>query len=430
MFGRRTSAVPYGDSSLALTSLEQSASVHMLPSISTLNVYSGPSPLTVQQLRARVAAVLTANPWLTGRLVSIKSGCELRYHRQPTEADCSAHLGERAVTKLPIDPCTVEGRAEYSAVVDSVGPLLIPPGGKCLDKLDQLLFRVVMLTETSGSGRSGLLVTMSHVLADGYTYYAILQQLDSSQPVVAMDAGRSEELLTAMDDVFKARYMRSAPIVFGLLCGILRNAIVSLHKPSHTWRFSSINDDAVQRAKQEGMARVTSSSSTAATPVDPSSSVPYLSTHDVVASRFLSIASQAVNCVAFNCRARVPRITSSMAGNFEAVVIYPLADVQRPEQIRRSVVTLSCDSGKLPAKLSALSGFGIISDWSSLYRPVQLDGFTLLAHMPIFTPFPFNVGAACVLFRLHERQRAVMTNMPTALDGKWRREAGIITMSE
>ena len=303
--------------------------------------------------------------------------------------------------------------------------LLIPTGRESLGKLEQPQFRVVALTDSAG--RSGLLLTMSHVLADGYTFYSILRQLDVAQPIVALDARRVEEARTAMDTAFNAQWMRSIPTVLGLVVGVLRNAIVSkLATPTHVCRFSAMDGAAVESVKQEAMARLALSSSSS--PSSTTDSVPYISSYDVIASRFLSVAAQPTNMVAFNCRNRITGVTSAMAGNHEAVMLYPLSDVQQPEQIRRSVLVLRCESGKLPATWATLSGFGLVSDWASFYHHVDcFAGLRLIAHLPLFAPLALNVGAACVLFQVSERERAVMTNMPTALDATWQREARIIT---
>ena len=226
----------------------------------------------------------------------------------------------------------------------------------------------------------------------------------------------------AMNAAFNAKWLLSFPTVMGLIYGILRNALVSkVSQPTHRCSFSSIDAAAVQKVKEEVMSRVTSTSA-------PDVSIPYISTHDVVASRFLSIASQPANVVAINCRNRLPNITHVMAGNYEAQVLYPLSDVQRPEQIRRSVIALHCDSQKLPATWATMSGFGAVSDWTSFYYQVEFDGLTLQAHLPVFTPFPYNVGAISILFRLRGQDRAVFTNLPTAVDSQWR-QADIIGKS-
>ena len=419
----------YGDASVGLTSHEQSAAVHILPAISTINVYTGEAPFPLDNLRGRLAAVIQANPWLASRLVRTSTGCDMRYHAQPTDKECNAYLVERAVDRLPVDPCTAAGQQDYLTLTKSLKPLLIPAGLLCLGKLDQQQFRVVVLRDDHG--RSGLLVTMSHVLADAHTFYRILSQLDSAQQVVALEARRCESTIADKDKVFDARWRKSSSTAVALVLNMAANALVStLVRPNCTQAFHIIDDEAVQRAKTIAMARVASSLSTSAMPLsscEPTTAVSHISTHDVVASRFLSVAARPANIVAVNCRNRLPGLTDNMAGSYEALLCYSQQDVQQPEQIRRSVLSHHGDSRQPPSRWAMLSGYSTVTDWASLYHEVAVEGLVLECHLPFYALTAVSGTIAnCVLFRLKGQQRALFTSLLHALDAKWRSEAGIL----
>ena len=95
---------------------------------------------------------------------------------------------------------------------------LLPIGYNCVGKPNQPLFRVIIARDDAG--RSGLMISISHVLADGHTYYRILQMFNDSEAVTALDATRNASVHQAAEAQIDAFYLTTPGAAIGFLTGL------------------------------------------------------------------------------------------------------------------------------------------------------------------------------------------------------------------
>ncbi|EOD19656.1 hypothetical protein EMIHUDRAFT_444879 [Emiliania huxleyi CCMP1516] len=104
----------------------------------------------------------------------------------------------------------------------------------------------------------------------------------------------------------------------------------------------------------------------------------FVSTNDVITSWFLQRGGFGLGMMAVNFRGRLPDAPMSLAGNYESVVLYRLADVATPSLLRRSLAKLrraATPSTDLPSSREHLGlRCGMVSNWSSFAKPVELPG--------------------------------------------------------
>ena len=126
------------------------------PPISTVTFFHGTLPR--RSFTERVQGVLNANPWLAGRL----DGKALAVPETPSIGDHLAFVQNEALT----------ADKPLSTLEALTAPLLAPSGQAAAAAP---LWRVTVVE--SAPERFALVISLSHVLADGYTYYAIYHQL-------------------------------------------------------------------------------------------------------------------------------------------------------------------------------------------------------------------------------------------------------------
>lgn len=169
--------------------------------VSTVTFFRGDLAAAAAGFRERAAAVLRANPWLAGR---IRRGHLEWQPGADVDLDRFFRVAERGAVQLsrrtPYPQLSAKLRP-YLA--DSVGTVAAP------------LFRASLLPadaaeagDEAGDAGFALVVSLSHIAGDGYTYYRLLNMLTGAEKVVvAMDTRRKAEVLDAIDELVEVEIM-------------------------------------------------------------------------------------------------------------------------------------------------------------------------------------------------------------------------------
>jgi hypothetical protein len=154
------------------------------PSPSTITFCNGDAVATgaVVWIKRRLAEILLANPWLDARLGKAEGGetVLLCPTSKPAEGDAlPATLfregGASIGRAMPYD--------RVAAAIAAAG-LLVKRGLACVGR-DEPLFKVSLLLDSELPGDMfALCVSMSHVLGDGATFYAVHNMLSKNAPVI------------------------------------------------------------------------------------------------------------------------------------------------------------------------------------------------------------------------------------------------------
>ena len=165
-------------------------------SISTVTAYDGTVP--IEFLRSRVMEILQLNPWLNGRLIRMKGTTVLRYATPvPFVTDCF-----RVVKNKERPKSARTYRRSFADVYNTPDRgcehHLIKKGKDCAGK-DEALFRVTLLNPSNSTeGRFSLLVSMSHVIGDGHTFYSIYKMLSMENQPRALIVERNNDFSMQM----------------------------------------------------------------------------------------------------------------------------------------------------------------------------------------------------------------------------------------
>ena len=293
--------------SVFLMSPEESGLLMMpssLVTILTVTFFKGKVP--TEDLKRRITEIVQANPWLACRLKKQMNGeigkkkPAMVYDTQPSaDAIVADHYKEYCAADIQDkkELADIDVGQPYEAICKAVSKsdAKLSCGGACVGK-NHPQFRVTAVPSADGE-RFALLVSLSHVIADGYTYYEILNLLSLNAPMKALNPIRTPGFSEALKEaVGKDTYdfPGSAGYIFNALGNMLFGS-----KPKIRAHFIDKDKVAAAKAKEAG------------------GSVPFVSTNDVVTSTFGKLTRTNVLEMAIDMRERLPAFTKVDAGNYE-----------------------------------------------------------------------------------------------------------------
>ena len=139
------------------------------PGICTVTFFSGEVSAVEEHIRARLRLIIDQNPWLGGKLEKTGKLVRLVHRAAGSEVQVNDIIEVRT-SPVP----NLSEKTPYAALVDLCVPLQVGKG-KALVKEESPVTKVLLapLEEAAGGGFA-LVFSMSHVIADGYTYYEVL----------------------------------------------------------------------------------------------------------------------------------------------------------------------------------------------------------------------------------------------------------------
>lgn len=158
--------------------IEQSLSFMTLTSVTAAYHFS--SSISPSHLMERVYALLENNPFLCGRLVRSPTGSiSLRYPEKFCRSSDELSPFKCIVCENPFD------KSDYNSMMNSVSSRFIKIGQKCVDKDEPLFLVTLYLYQTDSNSKSNsisssVLISMSHILGDGFTFFRLIELLSIS----------------------------------------------------------------------------------------------------------------------------------------------------------------------------------------------------------------------------------------------------------
>ena len=395
-----------------------------MPAINTVTYFEGVANAAL--VRSRVAEIVKANPWLAGRLVKRDGVPTLAFPKVPTAATCTAGVIEMEHGELW--KWSHDAEYSYEDVVASVAAsrACVQLGKHCVGR-NELLFKVTVVHGTggasngTGSGAVGdgwaLVVSLSHVIADGHTYYGLLNMLSDKARVAALSPKRQQAFHKLTAHIIGEEELRLRDSVFIKLNVLWR----TLLQPRYRIRAAMVDAAKVAAIKEARRASR-----------DPgaqhsSGAVEFISTNDIVTSSFLRHTKARLGGIMFNFRGRIPCLADGDAGNYQAPVTLCTEDFATPELIRKAVsgneegrfvraAHRGSNAGptKLPGRFELASCIiAGVNNWSTFFRELSLGGGCgkQTLHLPCIA-----VGQVAIafVFRPSANELAVLVNSETA----------------
>lgn len=357
--------------------------------VSTITWFAGDVLHASQLLKERAEQVLQANPWLGGRVVKRNGVFVLSYN--PTNLNLQELFYSEQTTLL--DSNNGQGVPLH---------FLVTNGGT------QPLWKLTVVSSSNNTERTNkfaVIMSMSHIIADGATFYNVQNMLLYASPVEPLIVKRiqttRDQQIQAMGGMAEYAILQSAGFIANCIRGVIKGKLVG---PAPISRIYFVKDEEIQTMKRQQAAN------------GKDDDVDYVSTNDILTSWFLQNCSCPHGLMAINFRNRLAGHSNRHAGNYENVVFYHLEDSHTPSLIRQSLLSKQCrrcrvSESSMPSFFQmAMNATAIASNWSSFSKPPALPNCVEELHLPVFDlsgALPSTLAIMCI-FRAGPKGLAVM----------------------
>jgi hypothetical protein len=388
-----------------------------IPSVATISFY--PGEVDVEKIiQEKLLPVLQKNSWLAARLVLRYSAAAKKkllvgqYLKDFDEAFLKDYFQKVTIdnSKLPEDE-KISENSSMDTIMKFCQPFLVKKGADCF-KAGGILFKVVfvkILDHNTSNNRvecvkTAFIISLSHVLGDGHTFYRLYSMFDSSTKITALDPERLPsypEDLSKVQPIKVQNYLQSVPLILT----VLKNSFFG-EKPKYL--VYRVNQQEIHKQKKD---------------YQSSKSSAFISTNDILSSWFFQQVKSNFGFIAINCRNRLKHLnlTNDRAGNFQTFILYSAKDFANAADIRYSYDTFLSKSNAFPSFLETLQNrVSGISNWATFYSDVKLpikDTFssgagpryqTAIAHLPLFHQDYSPLKDFMFIFQLNAKETGVL----------------------
>lgn len=369
-------------------------------SISTITFMRGDPVAAEAVLREKFAAIVAANPWLAGSLVK---GGGLHLSWPATGVTIDKLFNPNGAQRKKTKPLALASSMSYvdacTAMCGSAAEVL--KGSSCINKPEEPLVTLTVVADSEKPADGFAVVfSLSHVIADGATYYKLLSMLSSTGTVEALRPARklnfTADKLTAMGPAEHA-FAYSAGFVFNII-----GSMITGKKP--TIVTYGLDPSRVEQAKASGKG-----------------GSGFVSTNDCLASGFGKLIGARILMVPINYRGKLTGYDGYDAGNYEGALIMGPEDFEQPAGIRsmleagKSTGTYTRGAGAGGGPPRKLPGFceasrckvAMLTNWTfDCFEELSIPGCEQIIHLPYsdVSAVPFDV---VVVYRPKAKELAV-----------------------
>jgi len=369
---------------IPLLKIESGFIAQRLAGIATVSFFEGDLDVVYKSIQEKFYTIVNLNPWLTGKLVQGKGDdvISLAYHKSSVSKDSFS----RIFSNKP-DHISITGTMEYAAILKAVHSLFIPSTNHMLNKGNRVTSLTLVKDSTDPKGKFALIFSLSHTVADGHTYYKILNMITAATEPKALSVARKHE---ADNDLIEAVGAKEFAFFHGAshIINALKTMIFS--KKSSAFAYH-VDARKVAEAKEK------------------CTQTARLSTNDILSSCFSNITKARITSMAINFRKKIPSIFDNDAGNYEGVLMYDSTNYQQPEGIRKVLMgglPYKGLAGKLPSFLSGVfCQMALISNWASFSKCAEIEGCKEVLHLPLIKKMPYE---AAIIFRTHKQSKGII----------------------
>ena len=275
---------------LELLDLESAASVHQEAPVTTVTFFEGATRQQAHDaLKTRLRAVVQANPWLAGRVIKHPNHKRLMLAYPCHKTVCTDQILDRIL--VPTEGLELDSKmpyAEMSATISGSNAMLPKLSASYIWSSEvndpSLVTRAGIVRHPSDEKQFALVLSMSHVAADGHSYYSVLNQLSEGSEVTALSPVRKHE---STAKTIEAQGKDDYEFMFNRL--VPRSILGMFNQSSNVFCLT------VDRAKMKA------AKAAAVAQENNPDGVEFVSSNDVLCSAFANLVSLRICLYALSC---------------------------------------------------------------------------------------------------------------------------------
>ena len=378
----------------------------MEPGITTISFFMGKIHEAYKFYSERLVAVLQSNPWLAASLErnASTSKLQMKFRRNLASDDealadlfGNSSYNTHPLLELKNDIKTISKSNTFEKNTNAARLAnAIVPSGYTLISQKSPVSKFLLVPDSEGGGFA-LVASISHAVADGYTYYSILGMLSPNAPINALvqtrRPGFTEHHMKLVGEeqnkFIMSMNMYNIGMMFGAMCCCCcQNKSVVSHY---------LDNEKVQRLKNEVVSK---------------GEVQYVSTTDLITSHFGNLEEFTLLQYAMNLRRRLPLVLTDLdSGNYETALLLNKEIYSSSENVRKIFNNKveyeafahagSVGSDPLPKGCAAFNATsGIVTSWifDSYSGDLSFGDCEMVLHTPCLETagMPLSI---CVIFK-------------------------------
>ncbi len=348
--------------------------------ITTVSFYRGSMDEAADKLKDRLLSVGKMNPWIGSHLIKQEQLVAMRYNIDEFPLDEIFFVNKDLVMHENM-PYNEMKRASSAAEVAT--------GVSLLKSLKPVMKVTICAREGGGFC---VLASMSHTVADGYTYYAILNMLSSDAELYPLVAERDDSLRDSIpEQVGKETYAAMMSPGVCTICSYIGMALTARGDPPVVRLIDKVKLEKLKREYTE-----------------EAGAPEFVSTNDIITAGFARAVKASQITMAMDFRGRAPGLTKKHAGGYQMGILFDRETCESPNRIRHAL-NGPAPYSRPPALKCCGRGneFPIITNWSSMASKEGLiiPGANLVLHMPFSEVEPIDT---CVIFAAKPGEIGVM----------------------
>mmetsp|Transcript_587 Transcript_587/g.1101 ORF Transcript_587/g.1101 Transcript_587/m.1101 type:complete len:446 (-) Transcript_587:1136-2473(-) len=332
--------------------------------MSTLTWFLGDCEKATGMLQKRADLILDANPWLAGRVRKYNGEYTLIYPKVASVDDYFMVKPNLLSREIPLQ----ELGAKLADHLLKTGPT-------------EPLWKVSIYPCSSSTNRFAVVVSMSHVVGDGATFFRIQNMLlNQSNSIESLELTRihttEEQQIEALGGKEEYGVLSSTGFIVNCIGGVLR-AVWNKKRYGAISRIYLVDKEGMEKVKRDAVA-------------GKSTTPAFVSSNDVLTSWFLQNCNCQHGFMALNFRGRLEGHTDHHAGNYENVIFYRKEDSGSPILIRKSILSdvykrqVTTDEPMPSFYEMATSTNAICTNWASFSSLCQLEGCEDEIQIPLY----------------------------------------------
>jgi len=360
-----------------LTDMESSAAflVNAGAPVTTVTYFKGVTPQdALAAVKERLRKVVSANPWIAGRIVKRKSNKRfLLLHPAPGEPVAEEMMEE--LLQMDRDVIGLHSALPYAKLTEVVGKseALAPSIGasymfRSEAAQESLTTRVTIVSDPTDENACCLIFSMSHVVADGHSYYQVLRQLSETEEIKALNATRKQEYTAKQ---IEAQGQEDYNFMFHRL---VPKSILGLLSQGDTICCLKVDKARMAAAKEAAMK-------------ENPHGVRYISSNDVLTSCFGKLTGARLNAMAMSFRGRLEGLEEDDMGNYETSLMSDSEVYARPTDLRHALQSgppFRLRGQPLPGMWELIqSKVAAGSNWAGFAGSLTIAGVPQGLHLPL-----------------------------------------------
>ena len=376
--------------------------------ISTISFFSGNYKEIAPRLKQRVEEILRLNPWLGGWIAKIEGDHQFRLFYDPsgeTRAPGAFTMFEPG--EVPLSGASTP-YSQYEVILEEAD-LKVKRNKEQFGR-NSALWRVNVVPDMDAPGEGfALIVSMSHLVGDGHTFYKLYGMLCQNSDIISISPVRRFDAVDAAEKLMgKEEYHYISKAVSNPLWEWTQNE----DNPSENQIFV-ISKYWLEILRIEHNA-------------ENNKDGVKVSDNSLITWWFFNMTKPTVGFMSYNLRNRVQGcgLSDTVAGNYNNPIPYTGVDYATPALIQQSLETGRRCGSNPPRPLPGFkwdATFSLITNWATFYKSNVCLGEDVdeLLHMPLqdaseMKMIPSKVTLMC-LFNARQGRIGAFINAPRSI---------------